>query len=170
MSPKKSNVFPIIVATALGACGTLGLVIGFGLPAYLRRQARSKQTACKTALKEAYVAEKSWFAEKDLYSENPSLIGLGTSPVLRVFGPSAAHGRPDPIAEAIHAHVNGRLGVSGHCPTCDVTIGCGANIDTDPEVDVWPVSTADRTSAGGKRIPAGVPYNDFDDLTDAPGE
>ncbi len=170
MSPKTSNLFPILVAAALGACGALGLVIGVALPAYLRHQARSKQTACKTALKEAYVAEKAYFLEKDLYSENPSVIGLGASSVLRVFGPSAAQDTPDPVAEAVHAHVNGRLGVSGHCPKCDVTIGCGTNIDTDPEVDVWSISTADRTSAGGKRIPAGVPYNDFDDLTDAAGE
>lgn len=68
-----------------------------------------------------------------------------------------------------------RLGMTGPCPdgalnpyatvspTCAVTIACGAQLDTDPELDVWSVSTISRQAPSGEEIPAGEPFNEVSD-------
>lgn len=166
----------IVIAVGFGACSCIGILAAIAIPNFIKFQARSKQAECKTLLKAAYTAEKAWFAEKDQFTENPdeAAMMLDTTRAVLVFGPKGgAVGKganPDELAAAITAHVNGNLGVSGKCPDCSITIGCGANVDNDPEIDVWSISTSDRTSARGQRITAGTPYNDYNDVTDQLGE
>jgi len=38
------------------------------------------------------------------------------------------------------------------------------NIDNDPTVDVWTVSSEDRTQPDGRSLPAGTPRNDVNDV------
>lgn len=166
----------IVLAVGFGACSCLGILAAIAIPNFIKFQARSKQAECKTLLKAAYTAERAYFAEKNQFTENPgeASMTLDTTRSVLVFGPSGAPvgkgASSDDLAAAITAHVNGNLGVSGSCPDCNITIGCGANVDTDADIDVWSISTGDRTSAGGKRIAAGTPYNDLNDVTGDPGE
>jgi hypothetical protein len=39
------------------------------------------------------------------------------------------------------------LGIEGTCPDCQLVVGCIANLDDDPDVDVWTISTKDRPGA-----------------------
>jgi len=66
---------------------------------------------------------------------------------------------PQTFAGGVH------LGIAGTCPDhCSVTMACLGNIDNDPELDLWSISTEDRTAPDGERIPAGVPYNEVNDV------
>ncbi len=44
----------------------------------------------------------------------------------------------------------------------DITIVAAGNIDNDDTVDVWTISSKDRT-VNGQRVPAGTPFNNVDD-------
>ena len=50
-------------------------------------------------------------------------------------------------------------GLEGTCPDCNVTIACVANLDDDPDVDVWTISTKDRPEAA-----RGTPIHHLKDL------
>lgn len=163
----------IIGGVALFGCCILGTLAAIAVPNFMKFQARSKQSECKTALKAAYTAQKMYSSEHDGYSEDPAAIGFSPDGKRYVYllGPT---GKPvgtgsEAQADAIRAHVTG-LGLQGKCPDCEIVMGCGGNIDSDPEIDVFSISSADRTSPGGSTISKGIPFHDFDDITDAPGE
>src|SRR6185295_2137472 len=59
-----------------------------------------------------------------------------------------------------------RPGVQGKCPDCSFVAVCAGNLDGDQTLDVWSISTEDRTSAKGEVIPAGSPYCDVNDVND----
>ncbi|MBL8954369.1 MAG: hypothetical protein JNK82_26560 [Myxococcaceae bacterium] len=179
--PKKKGmpvpiIIVIVLAVAFVLCSCIGILAAIAIPNFIRFQARSKQAECKTALKGAYVAEKSYLAEKDRYSENPEEIGYshdGTRSVLLFSNEGQAVGRTsgvEQLVDGIRVNVNGPLGVTGKCPDCNITIACALNADNDEQVDVWTISTAERTSRSGRKIAAGSPYNDYSDVTDQEGE
>jgi type IV pilus assembly protein PilA len=70
----------------------------------------------------------------------------------------------DSLRAAIPPALQNELGVHGDCAhRCSVTIACAGQIDIDDTVDVWSVSTDER-KRGGRVVPAGVPFNDVDDV------
>jgi type IV pilus assembly protein PilA len=175
MTPDPKPKLPFVVAVALGVLGVLGLIGAFAWPAWKKHQGKKQQAECRIGLKGAYVAERAYYGEKDVYSENPTVIGFSpdTQRAVLVLGPSATPlgNGPDPntLAAAITARLSGRVGVIGHCPRCNITIGCAANLDADEDLDVWSISTEDRVGPKGK-IPSGVPYNHFNDITGKPDD
>lgn len=56
-------------------------------------------------------------------------------------------------------------GISGTCPDCTFVGVCAGNLDSDATLDVWSVSTRDRTGPNGEHLTAGIPVHDVDDLT-----
>jgi hypothetical protein len=125
------------------------------------------------ALKSIFTAEKAFFAERDVYTENADEAGLALESkrytcVLgrdgKVMGGATDS---DELAAALRSRIM-QLGVSGHCPKCEFTAACAGNIDGDPELDIWTISSAERT-VGGELILPGSPFNDFSDITDSPG-
>jgi hypothetical protein len=68
-----------------------------------------------------------------------------------------------------------RLGITGNCSAwdprnrydasspCAMTIACAGQIDKDPTLDIWSISTAVRWTAEGEEIPAGQPYCEVND-------
>jgi hypothetical protein len=56
-----------------------------------------------------------------------------------------------------------RIGITGQCPSCSITLACIENLDEDSDFSVWTVSTHDRTTESGEMIRAGVPYLEHDD-------
>ncbi len=59
-----------------------------------------------------------------------------------------------------------QVGISGTCPaSCQITIVGAGNIDDDPTIDVWSISTGSRI-IDGQSVPAGVPHNHVDDTRD----
>ena len=54
----------------------IGILAAIAIPNFTKFQARSKQSEVKTNLKTLYTAQKSFFAEKDRYSEFGNEIGF----------------------------------------------------------------------------------------------
>jgi hypothetical protein len=143
---------------------------------------KSRQAACKTALKSAYTAERAWFDAHQQYTSSPKALGLDrpTRELLRLDGTSALQlvglapeqwvGREgqrawtiEQLDEATPQAVKQALGVRGTCPDCAITLSCVTDLDDDDTVDVWTISTAVRTGREGP-IGPGEPYNDVDDV------
>ncbi|NMO22662.1 prepilin-type N-terminal cleavage/methylation domain-containing protein [Pyxidicoccus fallax] len=54
----------------------IGILAAIAIPNFIKFQARSKQSEAKTNLKALYTAQKSFFSEKDRYSEFANEIGF----------------------------------------------------------------------------------------------
>ena len=54
----------------------IGILAAIAIPNYIRFQARSKQAEAKSNLKSIFTGQKSFFAEKDRYSESTGDIGF----------------------------------------------------------------------------------------------
>jgi type IV pilus assembly protein PilA len=85
-------------------------------------------------------------------SEQAQAIGVDTHrwPALR---PITREDLPFDVASAI--------GLSKEC--CNITIVCAGNIDDDPGLDVWSVSSKDRRDRQGRASHAGWPLHEVDD-------
>lgn len=154
---------------------------------------RTVESECKANLKAAYTAQRSFFQEQDRYSVSMKEIGfnperrnryayfLTEAPVMQERTTSElklddsfsgvgvdAFARPAfrrvSRAELPAVFAGGlRLGIDGMCPDCDVTMACGAQLDGDPVLDVWSISTRERVAPDGETIPAGAPFAESTD-------
>lgn len=170
-----------------------GVIAAIAVPNFLRFNVRAKQAEVKTNLKAAFVAEKHFELENERYSEvveeisfapaagNLYLYAFSAEPRLAVagsFDPQvgvthtgiAADARRAPamslevLRRATPAALWEDVGLRGTCPKrCVLTVVAGANLDADDTIDLWSVSTADRT-LDGVTVPAGTPFNHVDDV------
>ncbi len=165
-------------------------------PNFRRFGARSKQSECRSYLRQAYTRERYALQETKSYSVNPkriefapegwlrytyffsaqgpvakSVAALGDDDVGVASSPAVGTGKTaltvDQARAAIPPALAQDLGVHGTCPDgCWVTVACVGEIDGDPGADIWSVSTRDRKSPSGEVIPAGDPFHEVDDLDD----
>ncbi len=177
-APKKSST-ALTVALAIGAvllvgCCGVGTLAAIAIPNFIRFQQRAKQAECRSALKSIFESQKALFAETKRYERTFAAIGYSPFPRRRYtyFMGSGAELAPDlPGAAAVPASalppISGGQppGVTGPCPTCSFAAACATNLDGDVTLDVWSVSSDDRL-VGTRRISAGEPYNDVNDVTD----
>lgn len=61
-----------------------------------------------------------------------------------------------------------RLGLNGQCPDCAWAMVAIGDIDGDPELDVWSVSTAPRVAPDGSAVDTCVAYLERDELPRSP--
>lgn len=173
---KKSNTALYVViglVVAMGCCGVFGILAAIAIPNFIKFQARAKQSECKVTLKTAYVAQKSYYAEYDKYAADAATMGF--VPDLKryalIVSPGNVELPQDPAAqsrglvEATPAAVRQSLGIRGECPDCQVTMACVGNVDGDPTVDVWSISTDERV-IDGVSVPPGQVFQHVDDLVD----
>ncbi|RKG67008.1 pilin [Corallococcus sp. CA054B] len=153
---------------------TIGIQAAIAIPNFIKFQSRAKQAECRSNLKAVFTA-----ARVSLADDQPlvSFEEMGIEPgprnryayVLRmpedVIPVGAAFPAIEP--EAIQAALDQagvKPGVEGTCPDCVVTAACVGNVDNDDTLDVWSISTVDRTAANGETIPLGAPYNHVNDV------
>ena len=86
--------------------------------------------------------------------------------MLRVMRVTTIHGPRDIRLEQVPADVVRRLGVSGACPACELTVACVAQLDEDEGVDIWTLSSGDRPGPEGTIVHAGEFIHELDDLPD----
>lgn len=183
----------IAIAAPLLGVVVAGMMAAIAIPNYLKFEARSKQSECKSNLKAAFTAERSYFAEKDTFSPRMEEVGFmpergnryayffGRGPV-QDRSSSQAQAEPEAVAIAADTHrykdtrsprfddipkaLAGGVqpGIEGDCPECTFTAVCVGNIDNDGTLDVWSVSTEEREGPGGVTIAPGEPYNDVSDV------
>jgi hypothetical protein len=61
-------------------------------------------------------------------------------------------------------HVAGLAGLRGKCPDCDITLICAGNLDADSTLDIWSISTGDRSLDEGELVTAGETFHHVDDI------
>ncbi|MDP1827449.1 MAG: hypothetical protein Q8L48_29535 [Archangium sp.] len=188
----------IVVAAVLAVpmvVAVIGILAAIAIPNFIRFQARSKQSECRTNLKAFAVASAGYFDAHRRYT--PVLSELGFAPergnrYAYFAGPGTQEDRSQaqvngasgdtqigvdlfrfPQANALkEAQVPARLagdvtlGVTGTCPDCSLVAACVGTIDNDDTLDVWSVSSAERLGPHGEAIPAGVPFNDLNDVSE----
>ena len=194
-APQKSNTSTVLLVVlavgGLSAVCCVGTLAAIAVPNFIKFNAKAKHSEVKTNLRMLFTAEKSWWAERDTYSESIEEIdafperGNRYRYFLTASADPLTPGSPDggmhagvavdprtsPPSDsvfraAIPPALLAELGVHGRCPdACQITMVAVGNLDTDSTMDVWSVSTLDRTF-GGESVRAGTPYNHVDDTRD----
>ncbi|RKH22384.1 pilin [Corallococcus praedator] len=171
-SGKGLAIAALIVSVA--AFFFIGIQAAIAIPNFIRFQARSKQAECKVNLKSIYLSAQARLAEEQPLG---SLTELGFAPepgnryayVLRLpdsFIPVSERFTaidPSGIQTALE-NAGVEPGVQGECPECTLTAVCVGNVDNDDTLDVWSISTAERTDAKGKAIAPGEVFNHVNDV------
>jgi type II secretory pathway pseudopilin PulG len=182
----------IVIPIAAGVVSA-GIWAAIGIPNFIKFQARAKQSECKTNLTAIYTAQRTFFLEKNAFTTNIEdlqwspprgnhyayfLFDVGQvedrSGAAPTSGPGVTgvnvdtfkHKTERPIAYSDVPPIAGNVkaGVHGQCPDCSFVAVCAANLDSDPTLDVWSISSENRTAASGEVIPGGVPHNDVSDV------
>jgi type IV pilus assembly protein PilA len=191
--PKKTPWLIILLGLGVLGCMCTGILAAIAIPNFIKFQSRAKQAECRTYLKTFYVAQRTYNMEGQGYPRELSKAGfspergnryayfVGRGPMEDRSGPQATGTEeaqaigvdtaryPDeqPITfEQLPASVAQLAGLSGECPDCNITMVCAGNIDRDSTLDVWSVSTGDRTLGDGTSVPAGEPFQHVNDVTD----
>jgi len=142
---------------------------------------------CRSSLRSIIGLQFAYYSEQQKYSVHPVELGFVPSqgnrylylfasegPLTRrdelaspPLGESVGYGpdskrRPvllEDLLNKLPAELRSLLGIEGACPDCNVTIACVGNLDADPDVDVWTISTKDRPGAA-----RGTPFHHLKDL------
>jgi type II secretory pathway pseudopilin PulG len=149
-----------------------GIAAALFAPSFIRFQARARQAECRSNLK-ILVGQRERVQTpgglQTLMEQMSLLQGNRYAYVSQlpqeVVPPAPRH--PQPSTGALGAAFDAagvQPGIEGECPDCTLTVACVGNLDTDATLDVWSVSTTERTDAAGGAIPAGMPFNHVNDL------
>ena len=162
----------VIIATVKAPGAKKLLTVALGLPSiilagascemsYVTFGAKSKESDAKTHLKSLYESEQRYFAKHATYTSD--LEALGWKPersrytfVLAPGHVVAADASMTPCGPSSAPNVNAIAAEK-------LTIAAWANIDCDPFVDVWTISSEARTSADGTVVPPGTLLHDQED-------
>ncbi len=146
-----------------------------------------KDHECRSALRTIMGQEFALYSETQRYSIHPVEIGFAPKQGNRYLYLFSAEGQltrrdelgSPPLGESVGygpdskardvlledllaklpAQLRSEVGLSGTCPACELTVACVGNLDADPEVDVWTISTKDRPGAA-----RGTPIHHVKDL------
>lgn len=183
-----STVVIVVVAVVVICPCIIGVLAAIAIPNFIKFQSRAKQSEAKVQLKSAFMAEQMYFVDKQKFSTSPEEVGFSPERGNRYLiafsadGDLAESGKPtkgatgvkadssrfpdidnEAIERGIPAELMNEVGVSGTCPDdCGITIVAAGNIDMDPTIDVWSVSTKERV-INGVPVAAGQPHNHVDD-------
>lgn len=190
----KGMLFTVIaISGVVLMCPCVGVLAAITIPNFIKFQARAKQGECKANLKDWYTAQRAYFQEKDTYSTSTLEVGFVPERGNRYAyfaGPGALDDRTVAVPQLVvgvqgigvdtvrHATaraitfkqlpegVGDMVGIQGECPECDITLVCAGQVDNDETLDVWSISSMAREAEDGTPIPAGVPFNHLNDVTD----
>lgn len=154
----------------------VGILAAIAIPNFIRYQARAKQSECKANLKSLWFAQQAHFSEHDAWATTAEELHWAPEPRTRYayrIGPdsvvpaSAASTLSTPALEGGYPPgLMDLVGSHGQCPdACVLTMVCAGNVDSDPTVDVWSVSSQQR-AIDGEVVPPGSLFHEVDDLTD----
>lgn len=120
--------------------GTLGVLGAVAIPNFLKFQARSKQSEVKANLKAAYVAQRSYAAEKDRYGRTFRDIGFAPEPGRRYTYCMGTECLPcDRQGCAAAPALSPCRGIAkvGKTLSEGFTVCAYGNVDQDEDLDVW---------------------------------
>ena len=176
----------------------IGILAAIAIPNFIKFQARSKQSEAKANLKALFVTEKAYLQAVDRYSSSFTEVGFApernnryayflsnaSAPVEDRSGSvitTAANAvvitvdtfrftAPSSIAANTYANTGcGTIaGIIGAGPYVFTGVAAG-DVDGDPLLDQWSISTDGRTlpqsaTCEGGNVSAGEPFNDLNDV------
>jgi type IV pilus assembly protein PilA len=167
--PKGPNVALIVVAilvVAFCGCGVLGIVAGIAVPNFVKFQARSKQSDCRTNLKSLYTSERMYQAEHDAFSND--VVKLGFSPERSRYTYFLGDGATVPpsapgVAAATERDLPPLQGGEPEVGDKAFVAVCAGNVDNDSLLDVWSISSEERV-INGQKVAPGEPFNEQNDV------
>ncbi|WP_375758360.1 pilin [Corallococcus exercitus] len=152
----------------------IGIQAAIVIPNFIKFQARSKQAECKANLQSVFLSARTRMLEEQPLDDFQAL-GFEPGPrnryayvlampeaVIPVAGSFPALD-PEEIQTAL-ARAEVEPGVQGQCPDCALTVACVGNVDNDATLDVWSISTANRTDANNEAIAPGEAFHHVDDI------
>jgi type IV pilus assembly protein PilA len=182
----------VLIGAGLMVLSCPCILTAIAIPNFIRFQARSKQSECRTNLKSLYtglmVTRQAVQSSELALSEigfplergNRYSYFLGKGPMEDRSGPQAQG--PEKLMavgadtfrfpglrvytlEDLPPQVAEQVGISGTCPDCDFTVACAGDVDNNQNdsPDVWTVSSKNRT-INGQTVRAGEPYNHVNDV------
>lgn len=145
----------------------VGILAAIAIPNFIRFQAKSKQSECKMNLKSAWMAQQSYRVESGKWGTSAQEIGFSPERTRYTYRigpgeglPAAISQTPDAQLEAGYsARLLGEIRAEGEA----LTMACAGNIDNDPTIDVWSISSEQRV-IDGEVVPPGNPFNEQDDV------
>lgn len=175
-APRKQVTQMTMAVSGAGLLITVGLL----LPNFKTAQLRMKQLECRDTLTSLYAAQSRLYAKEKRYTTKVAELDM-RPPRGRGIVRLAAEGALEEVGQGVDAKLfpqlsdqaideavpkllRGEVGVRGDCPACSVTMLCATQIDGDPEVDVWTISTVERLGNQGEKIPGGIAWCEFDDV------
>lgn len=171
-APEKSRsvvAILVMIAVVVFLCA-VGMCLVIAIPNFVKFGARAKEAECKQNLKQLYIGQKALKAQKDVYATDFETLEFKPQDRTRyayivapgqLIEPTLQDSQQRGLVEAMPAAVRQSLGLHDG----ESTMACVGNIDGDPGVDVWTISTKER-HLGGETIPAGQLRHDVDDLDD----
>ena len=146
-----------------------------------------KDHECRSTLRSIIGLQFAFYSEQQRYSVHPVEIGfapaqgnrylylfdkegpltrrdeLASPPLIESVGYGPDSKRREVLLEdllgKLPAEIRTTVGLTGICPECEVTIACVGNLDADPDVDVWTISTKNRPESA-----RGTPIHHLKDL------
>jgi type IV pilus assembly protein PilA len=209
-APRKALMVVSLVLGLIGFPVVVSVGMAVAVPNFLKFQARSRQSECKTQLKALDRSFSAFYLSHDLtfpdnavlainhdYRPGASRDASGRRYLYRFAaeGPLAQGNEPGSedvgyaadeklarmsnaeLEAGIPPEVLAQVGVRdypnrictgpGHCARQAVTVVCTGNIDNDSTVDVWSISTLERSVQGGPDIPGHTLFHHVDDMASA---
>jgi len=179
---------PLILGVLL-LCPCISLVLlGVVGPWEGPRKPRALQSECLTNLKSLYTEQKTrqrgyvtqlrelappiergnryaYFIGPGPVQDRSGELPVGTGEAQGVGVDTWKHQDLTPITfEQLPVEVARRVGISGQCPECEITMVCAGNIDQDSTLDIWSISTLERTGPDGQRYAPGDPMHHLNDV------
>ncbi|MCY1020819.1 fimbrial protein [Pyxidicoccus sp. MSG2] len=191
-APSRLNRTWLVLALGLLACPCIGSVAAIAIPNFVRFGQRAKAAECKSNLKAWHTAQRYHFQDHRAYEPVFAKVGfapersnryaysVGQGP-MEVRGTERSESPEGAVSigvdtfrftesraidlEALPAPVKKRLGLSGTCPDCNITMVCAGNTDNDETLDVWVISTGplDLQAEDGEAAEPGEPLHFVDD-------
>lgn len=190
LPPAKRGFLPTslgAIAVVLGAVVCCVVVAMIVVPNFLRFGKIPKYREAQSNLKGAFSAEHVYFDQKKSFSVSIDELGFAPERGNRYLYAFSSQGPFLDQGQSVSSHVgikadNARypdvdnakledgipdalwdeIGITGTCPDCSITIVAAGNIDDDDTIDVWSISTKDRT-IDGTSVTAGMPWRHVDD-------
>ena len=181
----------IVLGVVGVTCMCSGVLAAIAIPNFMRFQARAKQAECNTNLRSFYTAQRMQNLEGAGYVREFSKVSfmpergnryayfVDAKPMEDRGGAQAQGGEEaraigvdtfrykdaKPITFAqLPPDVAQQTGLLGECPECNITMACAGNLDGDDTLDVWSISTGERTLPTGTIIPPGEAFHHVDDV------
>jgi len=175
----------------------IGILAAIAVPNFFKFQARSKQSEAKANLKAVFTAEKAFFQEKDRFSTLIGEVGFEpernnryayflapggateartgstitqattyTGVLVDIFkyGTANSMNQTAPVNQCTGS---GTVGIVTTPPS--FVAAAAGQIDADPEIDAWSISSDSRNLSGSNcsadaNDPSGEPANDYNDV------